>query len=77
MSFVDAFKFMREHPALLRLLQGFPKISGTTGKLLLKFVEKALASKDPDRFVREALVTILSREERTTVEVIHSRPLKR
>lgn len=62
--------FFRGHPDLLRLIQGFPKIEPETGRLLLRFVERALSEKNPDLFLRRTLEHAISRAHEISVEVV-------
>lgn len=74
MSLGAVLNFFREHPDLLRLVQGFPKLSGDTGRLLLRFLERALRDKNPDQFLRDSLTAALEKAQTTKVEVLSVKP---
>lgn len=70
MKILKAISFLREYPELLRLLEGFPPISGETGRALVAFLNRALSEKNPDRFIRDSIEAALQRPRTTGVQVL-------
>ena len=69
MNLAAAIKFLRDHPNLLRLLEGLPRFRRPTIDALVDFVDDALASGDPDSYVSGFLSEIRNRRQTKPVKV--------